>query len=67
MNRVIQSVGRLIRSETDCGVAVLVCQRFIQNQYTALFPADWGTDLVCRDLAPALNEFWTGRQQAGVE
>jgi len=58
MNRVIQSVGRLIRSETDCGVAVLVCQRFIQNQYTALFPADWGPDLVCRDLAPELTKFW---------
>ena len=60
MNRVIQSVGRLIRSETDCGVAVLVCQRFVQNQYTALFPADWGTDLTCRDLEPELAKFWAG-------
>ena len=59
MNRVIQSVGRLIRSETDCGVAVLVCQRFVQNQYTALFPADWGTDLTCRDLQPELAKFWS--------
>ena len=42
------------------GVAVLVCQRFVQNQYTALFPAVWGTDLTCRDLEPALNEFWAG-------
>ena len=42
------------------GVAVLVCQRFIQNQYTALFPADWGTDLTCRDLEPALAKFWAG-------
>ena len=58
MNRVIQSVGRLIRSETDCGVAVLVCQRFVQTQYTALFPADWGTDLTCRDLEPELAKFW---------
>ena len=65
MNRVIQSVGRLIRSETDCGVAVLVCQRFVQNQYTALFPADWGTDLSCRgDLEPELAKFWAGRKKA---
>ena len=64
MNRVIQSVGRLIRSETDTGVAVLVCQRFIQNQYTALFPADWGEDLVCRDLPAALAEFWTSIDRA---
>ena len=62
MNRVIQSVGRLIRSATDCGVAVLVCQRFVQNQYTALFPADWGTDLTYRgDLGPELAKFWAGR------
>jgi len=62
MNRVIQSVGRLIRSETDCGVAVLVCQRFVQNQYTALFPSDWGTDLTYRgDLEPELAKFWAGR------
>jgi len=38
MNRVIQAVGRLIRGETDRGVAVLVCQRFVQGQYSALFP-----------------------------
>ena len=63
MNRVIQSVGRLIRSETDTGVAVLVCQRFIQNQYTALFPADWGADLVCRNLEPELTKFWAGRKR----
>jgi len=62
MNRVIQSVGRLIRSETDCGVAVLVCQRFVQNQYTALFPSDWGTDLACRNLHPELKKFWDGRK-----
>ena len=65
MNRVIQSVGRLIRSETDCGVAVLICQRFIQNQYTALFPADWGTDLTCRNLEPELAKFWAGFADRG--
>jgi DNA excision repair protein ERCC-2 len=61
MNRVIQSVGRLIRSETDVGVAVLVCQRFAQDQYARLFPPDWtaATDsLVTRDLAGDLAAFW---------
>jgi DNA excision repair protein ERCC-2 len=62
MNRVIQSVGRLIRSETDTGVAVLVCQRFAQNQYAALFPSDWSeygsSSLVCNDLRTELESFW---------
>jgi Rad3-related DNA helicase len=65
MNRVIQSVGRLIRTETDRGVAVLVCQRFSQPQYSTLFPRDWSNgqanDLVCKDLETELRRFWDGR------
>ena len=61
MNRVIQSVGRLIRTETDQGVAVLVCQRFAQARYRALFPTDWTKDekqLVTKDLGASLRGFW---------
>jgi hypothetical protein len=62
MNRVIQSVGRLIRGETDCGVAVLVCQRFTQSAYANLFPSDWSADgcegLICNDLEEELRWFW---------
>jgi DNA excision repair protein ERCC-2 len=64
MNRVVQSVGRLIRTETDHGVAVLVCQRFAQPQYASLFPSDWsdsGKDrLICDDLEAELRAFWAG-------
>jgi DNA excision repair protein ERCC-2 len=62
MNRVIQSVGRLIRTETDRGVAVLVCQRFKQTQYTTLFPTDWAETLVeargAEGLETELRRFW---------
>lgn len=62
MSRVIQSVGRLIRTETDTGVAVLVCRRFAQPQYTMLFPSDWQTgdanSMMTRDLREELDEFW---------
>ena len=65
MNRVIQSVGRLIRTESDRGVAVLVCRRFTQPQYSTLFPRDWSDPsdgvVVCAnrdDLAAALRAFW---------
>jgi DNA excision repair protein ERCC-2 len=62
MNRVIQSVGRLIRTETDRGVAVLVCQRFKQTQYATLFPPDWAACLTEARTLPALEtelrRFW---------
>jgi DNA excision repair protein ERCC-2 len=62
MNRVIQSVGRLIRNETDRGAAVLVCQRFKQTQYTTLFPPDWSETLVeargTEGLETELRRFW---------
>ena len=62
MNRVIQSVGRLIRSETDRGVAVLVCQRFAQPQYSTLFPPDWSESMADAragyNLATELSVFW---------
>ena len=62
MNRVIQSVGRLIRSETDRGVAVLVCQRFAQTQYSTLFPPDWSESMADvragYNLATELSGFW---------
>ena len=64
MNRVIQSVGRLIRSETDRGVAVLVCQRFAQTQYSTLFPPDWSESMADAragyNLATELAGFWGG-------
>ena len=37
MNKVLQAVGRLIRSETDRGAALLIDDRFLQNEYRDLF------------------------------
>jgi DNA excision repair protein ERCC-2 len=41
MTRVVQSAGRVIRSESDVGVIALLCKRFTQESYTRYFPADW--------------------------
>jgi Rad3-related DNA helicase len=41
MTRVVQASGRVIRSEHDKGVVVLVCQRFGQSQLRAYLPKDW--------------------------
>jgi DNA excision repair protein ERCC-2 len=41
MTRVVQAAGRLIRSETDRGVIVLLCRRFLEQPYARYLPRDW--------------------------
>ncbi len=41
MTRVIQAAGRLIRSETDRGVIVLIGRRFQDGRHARYLPADW--------------------------
>ncbi|MGF7048887.1 Rad3-related DNA helicase [Paenibacillus sp. DS2015] len=41
MNKVLQAGGRLIRSEQDTGVLMLVDDRFLQRQYQGLMPDEW--------------------------
>lgn len=60
-NRVLQAAGRLIRTETDRGVVILMDSRFLRPGYCRLFPAEWrqpdvlGSD---RELQQALTAFW---------
>jgi DNA excision repair protein ERCC-2 len=41
MQRVLQAVGRLIRSEHDNGAALLVDRRFLEPRYKRFFPSWW--------------------------
>ncbi|ANS73677.1 ATP-dependent helicase [Paenibacillus yonginensis] len=41
MNKVLQAGGRLIRTEQDEGVLVLVDDRFAQEPYRSLLPEEW--------------------------
>lgn len=41
MNKVLQAAGRVIRTENDIGVVVLLDERFLQNQYRKMFPREW--------------------------
>ena len=41
MQRVLQAVGRLIRTEQDRGTALLIDQRFNESRYRVLFPEWW--------------------------
>jgi len=62
INRVFQAAGRLIRSESDRGVILLVDKRFSTVQYKPLFPREWHPIRV-RDneqLGDIVKEFWNG-------
>ncbi|WP_217593483.1 ATP-dependent DNA helicase [Cohnella sp. GbtcB17] len=44
MNKVLQAGGRLIRTETDSGVLVLIDDRYRRAPYRQLLPEEWGAD-----------------------
>jgi DNA excision repair protein ERCC-2 len=60
MNRVLQASGRVIRSETDQGVVLLIDTRFAELRYRRLFPGWWRPVRVrsLRDIKEALRGFW---------
>ena len=41
MNKVMQAAGRVIRSEKDRGIILLIDDRFISSSYQRLFPKEW--------------------------
>lgn len=41
MNKIMQAVGRLIRSETDRGAALLIDERYMTRSYQPLFSNEW--------------------------
>ena len=41
MNKVMQALGRVIRSETDKGAVLLIDERYLNNEYRDLFKAEW--------------------------
>ena len=60
LTRVLQTAGRVIRSEKDNGVVILADQRFTDPFYQHLFPPHWRvTRCNSQDqLSDNLNDFW---------
>ena len=61
MNSVLQAVGRVIRTESDKGIAVLIDDRYAERKYRELFLNEWnGAKLVgdARSLAEIARRFW---------
>ena len=65
MTRVVQAVGRVVRSAEDRGVAVLVDPRFTRPAYRAFLPARWRIRTVgSRQVAAQSGRFWFGDEPA---
>lgn len=61
MNKVIQAVGRVIRTASDYGIAILIDDRFGSYMYQKLFPPEWKSFETVRSvkkLEQSLNAFW---------
>lgn len=60
MNKVLQAAGRVIRTDTDEGIILLLDDRFTYSEYRRLFPREWDD---CRnirypELGQRLAAFW---------
>ena len=64
MAKAIQAAGRVIRSETDRGLIVLMDSRFVQPAYSRAFPSDWFAndvnELVSDAILRDIRAFWQG-------
>ncbi|MGV3773196.1 MAG: helicase C-terminal domain-containing protein [Verrucomicrobiales bacterium] len=62
MTKVLQAAGRVIRSEKDQGVVLLIDERFRRATYQRLFPPWWEPRFVAsaEDIQADLQEFWGG-------
>jgi DNA excision repair protein ERCC-2 len=62
MTKVIQSAGRVIRSETDRGLIVLMDRRFLQTSYAQSMPSGWfetsAQELVSNEILKSVHKFW---------
>lgn len=60
MNKVLQSAGRVIRTEEDKGIVLLLDDRFLNSQYRALFPREWKEYEVCpkKEIKEKIETFW---------
>lgn len=67
MNKVLQSAGRVIRTEEDEGVILLLDDRFASSRYRQMFPEEWTQIWLCsrQNMKQKAEEFWEERRKAG--
>ena len=65
-NNVLQAVGRVIRKSDDCGIAVLIDDRYSEPRYIRLFPDEWKHVKFAgnsQSLAEIARRFWENRKK----
>lgn len=60
INRVLQAAGRVIRTENDCGIVLLIDRRFGTHRYRSLLPREWNPVRVTDNmrLKEHVADFW---------
>ncbi|MFC1863297.1 helicase C-terminal domain-containing protein [Thermodesulfobacteriota bacterium] len=63
ISRVLQAAGRVIRTEHDRGVILLIDQRYNNYNYKSLLPGEWEITSVQdeQQLAKGLQKFWNNK------
>ena len=64
INKVMQAVGRVIRSEKDRGIALLIDDRYLSKPYKSLFEETWPQYKVVtsiKDVKVEVENFWKSK------
>ena len=66
MNKVQQSAGRVIRTDDDEGVIMLLDYRFLEKDYIDMFPREWldYKEVTLSETDESLRAFWEERDSA---
>ena len=60
MNKVLQAAGRVIRTDEDKGIIMLLDERFLNREYLKIFPREWDSffSVNKNTITEVSKEFW---------
>ena len=69
MNKVLQSAGRVIRTDQDRGVITLLDDRFMDRQCQEVFPREWNDFQICNseNIEEKIAKFWKAEEQTDTK
>ena len=69
MNKVLQSAGRVIRTDQDRGVITLLDDRFMDRQCQEVFPREWNDFQICNseNIEEKIAKFWKAEEQTDMK
>ena len=69
LNKVLQSAGRVIRTDQDRGVITLLDDRFMDRQCQEVFPREWNDFQICNseNIEEKIAKFWKAEEQTDTK